>query len=83
MQSVVARDLGLVEADEPLDSDSIDPILVNSGKDAKYMPVQVAEYAVANKISSKPTFAWWVPFTLRKRDCIIKAVTARLKKKNQ
>ena len=24
-------------------------------------PVQVAKYAVNNKISSKPAFAWWVP----------------------
>ena len=44
-------------------------------------PVQVAEYAVANKLMSEPTFAWWTPFTLKKREQIISAVKARLKKK--
>jgi hypothetical protein len=38
-------------------------------------PVQVAEYAVANKISEKPAFAWWVPYVLRER--IIKKVKTR------
>jgi hypothetical protein len=28
-------------------------------------PVQVAEYAVANKIAEQPAFAWWVPYILR------------------
>jgi hypothetical protein len=28
--------------------------------------VQVAEYAVANKIVEQPAFAWWVPYVLRK-----------------
>jgi hypothetical protein len=30
-------------------------------------PVQVAEYAVANCIDDCPAFAWWVPFTIKKR----------------
>jgi hypothetical protein len=30
-------------------------------------PVQVAEYAVARGIGNKPAFAWWIPYTLRKR----------------
>jgi hypothetical protein len=29
-------------------------------------PVQVSEYAVANKIAEQPAFAWWVPHVLRK-----------------
>jgi hypothetical protein len=29
-------------------------------------PVQVAEYAVANKIAEQPAFAWWVPHVLWK-----------------
>jgi hypothetical protein len=29
--------------------------------------VQVAEYAVSNKIVSEPAFAWWVPHVLKKR----------------
>jgi hypothetical protein len=44
-------------------------------------PVEVAEYAVANKIVSEPTFSWWVPFTLKKRDRIIGAVNKRIAKK--
>jgi hypothetical protein len=28
-------------------------------------PVEVALYAVANKIAEEPTFAWWIPFTLK------------------
>ena len=37
-------------------------------------PVQLAEYAVGNKISEEPAFAWWVPHTIRKRDRIISKV---------
>lgn len=40
-------------------------------------PVDVAEYAVGNKIDQEPAFAWWVPFTLRKRDRIIKKVKSK------
>ena len=40
-------------------------------------PVQVAEYAVANKIADEPAFAWWVPYTLKKRNQIISKVKSR------
>jgi hypothetical protein len=40
-------------------------------------PVQVAEYAVANKIAEQPAFAWWVPYILRKRERIIQKVKSR------
>ena len=40
-------------------------------------PVEVAEYAVANRIVEEPTFAWWVPHTLRKRNRIISKVKSR------
>src|SRR5210317_481488 len=40
-------------------------------------PVLVAEYAVANKLVSEPAFAWWVPYTLKKRDRVLKAVNRR------
>ena len=40
-------------------------------------PIQVAEYAVANKIAEEPAFAWWARNVLRKRDRIIKKVKAR------
>ena len=37
-------------------------------------PVDVADFAVAENLQEEPAFAWWVPFTLRKRDAIISAV---------
>ena len=40
-------------------------------------PVLLAEYAVANKLVSEPAFQWWVPYTLKKRDRIIKAMKKR------
>lgn len=43
-------------------------------------PIEVAEFAVAHKIDEEPAFCWWVPFTLRKRDSIISAVKARVKR---
>ena len=46
-------------------------------------PIQAAEYAVANKLVSEPAFAWWVPYTLRKRDRVIKAVKRRATKRRK
>lgn len=40
-------------------------------------PVLLAEYAVANKLVTEPAFQWWVPYTLKKRDRIIKALKKR------
>jgi hypothetical protein len=40
-------------------------------------PVQVADYAVGNKLVTEPAFAWWVPHTLRKRDRIISKVKSK------
>ena len=45
-------------------------------------PIEVSEYAVANKIDHEPAFVWWVPDTLRKRNRIIKAVEQRVLKRN-
>ena len=42
-------------------------------------PIEVAEYALANGISTEPAFSYWVPFTMRKRDMIISAVTHRVR----
>ena len=39
-------------------------------------PVEIAEYAVAHGIDGEAMFEWWVPYTLRKRDVIIFAVTS-------
>ena len=44
-------------------------------------PVEVAEYAVGNKIASESCFAWWVPHVLRKRDRIIGKIKARVLKR--
>jgi hypothetical protein len=46
-------------------------------------PVEVAEYAVHMKLVSEPAFAWWVPFTIKRRDRIIKAVKNRYFRKLQ
>ena len=37
-------------------------------------PVEVAEYAVANRIQDEPAFAWWVKPVLRRRNRIISKV---------
>ena len=39
-------------------------------------PVELAEYAVANKIDHEPAFAWWVPFALLKRNRVISKPTS-------
>jgi hypothetical protein len=46
-------------------------------------PVEVAEYAVHMKLVSEPAFAWWVPFVIKKRDRLIKAVKKRYFRKHQ
>jgi hypothetical protein len=43
-------------------------------------PVEVAEFAKARGIADEPAFAWWVPYTLRKRDVILSAVKSRIRK---
>jgi hypothetical protein len=34
-------------------------------------PLKDADYAVAHQFKSDSAFAWWVPFTLKKRDHFI------------
>ena len=43
--------------------------------------VETAEFAEAHRLSSEPAFAWWVPYTLKKKKVIIDALKARKKKK--
>jgi hypothetical protein len=44
-------------------------------------PVDIAEYVTARGIDKEPAFAWWVPYTLRKRDAIIVAsISVRARK---
>ncbi|KAI2501803.1 Reverse transcriptase (RNA-dependent DNA polymerase) [Fragilaria crotonensis] len=46
-------------------------------------PVQVAEYALANKILEEPAFSWWARHVLKKRDRIIKKVKSRYWERSQ
>ena len=43
-------------------------------------PVDVAIYAKARGIDKEPALAWWVPYTLKKREVIVAAVKARTRK---
>ena len=40
-------------------------------------PIELAEYAITHSIDKEPAFAWWVPWTLLKRDSMISAVNKR------
>lgn len=44
-------------------------------------PVEVAEFAVGVGIHDEPAFAWWVPYTLSRRNRIIAAVNKRYHKR--
>ena len=44
------------------------------------MPLDVAEYAVARSIHDEPAFAWWVPYTLKKRRTLINAIKKSIKR---
>jgi hypothetical protein len=41
-------------------------------------PCEAAEFAKARGIADEPAFAWWVPYTLRKRDIILSKIKARI-----
>jgi hypothetical protein len=43
-------------------------------------PVELAEFAKAREIADEPAFAWWVPYTMRKRDIILSKIKARIRK---
>ena len=40
-------------------------------------PLEVAQYAVDNKLEDEPAFKWWVPYTIKKRNRILKAMKKR------
>ena len=42
--------------------------------------VETAEFARARGIDNEVAFAWWVPYTLKKRDVIIASITSRVRK---
>ena len=43
-------------------------------------PLEVADFAKAVGIDDEPAFSWWVPYTLKKRDRVISAINARMKR---
>ena len=40
-------------------------------------PIELAEYAIKNKLQDEPAFSWWVPYTLKKRKAIISKVKSK------
>ena len=40
-------------------------------------PVQLAEFAIENKINEEPAFAWWVPFVIKKKARIISKIKSK------
>ena len=40
-------------------------------------PIELAEYAISNRIQDEPAFAWWVPYTLKKRVSIIQKIKSK------
>lgn len=50
----------------------------NALKDVKdSFPVQLAEYAVDQKIDNEPAFAWWVPYVIKKKARIISKIKSK------
>ena len=39
--------------------------------------MELAEYAERNELLHEPAFKWWAPFTLRRRNRILKAMKTR------
>ena len=51
-------------------------------KDLKYSyPVPLTDYSVANELQDEPAFAWWLPYTLKKRIDIISNIKSKFCKK--
>ena len=52
-------------------------------KDMKHSyPVQVAEYAISNRIADEPAFSWWVHNTVKRRDRILARILSKVKSKS-
>ena len=54
---------------------STDWIALKDLKDS--YPIELAEYAANNGLTEEPAFAWWVPYTLKKRTRIIKKLKSK------
>jgi hypothetical protein len=46
-------------------------------------PIEVAEYAMANKLSSEPAFNWWVNDVLRRRERILSRLNTRYMRREE
>jgi hypothetical protein len=44
-------------------------------------PIEVAEYAIANKLVSEPVFEWWVPSVMRRTGSNTESVKSRMVKR--
>ena len=42
--------------------------------------IQTADYAESHELIEEPEFAWWDPFTLKKKDKMITKLRSRMKK---
>ena len=50
----------------------------NQVKDVKEAyPVQLSEYAVQNRVSEQPAFAWWIKYVLKKSYCIVSKTASK------
>ena len=45
----------------------------------EYNPLEIAEYAISNKLEKEPAFAWWVPQVIKKHNKIISEVASRVR----
>lgn len=41
--------------------------------------IEVAKHVIVNDLCKEPAFAWWVPFTLKKRHKIVASIQTREK----
>ena len=48
----------------------------------EYNPLEIAEYAISNKLEKEPAFAWWVPHVIKKQNKIISALASRVQINN-
>ena len=44
----------------------------------KCLPLKTTEFDVAKGIDDEPTFKWWVPYTLRRRDSVASRVNKKI-----
>ena len=44
-------------------------------------PIEIAEYALANKLDKEPAFAWWVRTAIKQRNTIISKMARRVRKR--